>query len=306
MIFDHRFRRKRRVTHKDPLRDESETGSFRSSDEASIMEEDDDEDDDYHRTDYKFEIPSFVVDSRGVPPSTHMWTREDTLPHIRKARREKEKDMLPTQDNLDYLKEFVHPAKIPEERPPSYDKLTPPLEQQSQGPSSTESAQDRPSTSAQADLLDKASSEKRSRKSSATSHIRTSSSAYGSDEETGDSPDVSYNASSSKATSNTDGTEGTPGGASAREGPKLVKKGKKKHGKGKPYVPLSKRLPKPEKPKIYKSNRPLKVNRSKLQEKLHEIAKQNEDKMYNPQGEIWRNLVVKIFPQDDSKNESEC
>lgn len=164
----------------------------------------------------------------------------------------------------------------------------------------------RPSTSAQADALDKASQGVRSPKSSgASSRDRSVSSADLSDEESETSPEYSNNATSSKGMSET--SEGTSKGASTEtSGTKPVKKGRKRRSKGRPYVPLSKRLPKPEKPKIYKSNQPLKVNKSKLQEKLSEIAKQNEDKLYNPHGEVWRSLVTKIFPQDQSKNESDC
>lgn len=291
------------MAHKDPLKEDSETGSYHSSEDLSIQ----DDDDEYHNTEYKFEIPSFVAATRMVPPSTHMWTREDTLPHIRKARLANEKDMLPTPDNLAYLNEFCHEASVPEERPPSYDKITPPMEKQPDVASQMSSnLANRPSTSAQADALDKASQGVRSPKSSgASSRDRSVSSADLSDEESETSPEYSNNATSSKGMSET--SEGTSKGASTEtSGAKPVKKGRKRRSKGRPYVPLSKRLPKPEKPKIYKSNQPLKVNKSKLQEKLSEIAKQNEDKLYNPHGEVWRSLVTKIFPQDQSKNESDC
>lgn len=291
--FLNRFRRKRRVAHKDPLKEDSESGSYQSSEDLSMH----DDDEEYHNTEYKFEIPSFVAATRMVPPSTHVWTREDTLPHIRKARLAKEKDMLPTSDNLAYLNKFCHEASIPEERPPSYDKITPPMEKQPDVASQKSSnLADRPSTSAQADAFDKASQ-----------GVRTPSvsSAALSDEQSETSPESTNNATSSKGMSET--SEGTSKGASIEtSGTKPVKKGRKRRSKGKPYVPLSKRLPKPVKPKIYKSNQPLKVNKSKLQEKLNEIAKQNEDKMYNPHGEVWRSLVTKIFPQDLSKNESDC
>lgn len=310
-----RFRKKRRVAHKDPTMDESETGSYQSSDDISI--EDDDED--YHSGDYKFEIPSFVMATRCVPPSEHMWTREDTLPHIRKMRSTNEKKTLPTKDNLAYLNEFCHEAVVPTERPPSYDAIPPSIEKEPHDISNKHLLQkpdhhpipvpfnevlDRPSTSAQADELEKASSAGALSSRSSYSEIHGDGDISSPHDDSRASHNVSPSKTLSAKSDRTSGrgtSESTNDNSGARS-----RNGQRKRGKTKPYVPLSKRLPKPVKPKIYKSNRPLKVDQSKLQERLKEIAKQNEDKLYNPQGEAWRNLVTKIFPQEESRKESDC